>query len=73
MNKEIRKMIIVKTQSREEEYKVLSKIHEQLVGNQDYIDSRIVLNDSSTRRDGTENEIHLIIFNNSETDPEISI
>ena len=42
-----------------------NSIHQQLVGNQDYIDSRIVLNDSSTRRDGTENEIHLIIFNNS--------
>lgn len=73
MDKEIRKMIVIKTQTSEEEYNILSKIHNQLVGNKDYIDSRIVLNDSSARRDGTKNEVHFIIFSNSETNPEIII
>lgn len=34
-------------------------LHELLVGNEDYINNNIVLNDSKTRQDGTENEIHI--------------
>lgn len=70
---EIRRLIIVKIPSHEEEYHVAEKIHNQLVGNKDYIECRIVLNMSADRTDGTENEVHVYIFNDSKTDPEICI
>ena len=70
---EARRVIRISTNSKEEESKVMENIHKQLVGNQDYIDNRIVLNDSSTRNDGTENEVHLYIFNDSISDPDIKI
>lgn len=70
---EARRVIRISTNSKEEEFKVMENIHKQLVGNQDYIDNRIVLNDSSTRNDGTENEVHLYIFNDCITRPDIKI
>ena len=73
MEQEIKRMVIIKTQSREEEFRIADKIHNQLVGNPDYIESRICLNMSKDRDDGTENEVHLIIFNDSESEPEITI
>ena len=73
MDNSIKKKIIIKTNSKEEEIKTLSEIHNQLVGNIDYIDNNIILNDSSTRNDNTENEIHLIIFNDCKTNPIINI
>lgn len=73
MEKEIKKMVIIKTQSRQEELEIAEKIHNQLRGNEDYIDSRIVLNLSDTRDDGTENEVHLYIFNDSISNPKIII
>ena len=69
----LRKLIIIKTNSHEEEYKVAEKIHKQLVGNQDYIDCNIVLNMSSDRADETENEVHLYICDDAKTNPEIKI
>jgi hypothetical protein len=69
----LRKLIIIKTNSHEEEYEVCKKIHEQLVGNQDYIDCNIVLNMSSDRVDETENEVHLYIFDDAKANPEIKI
>lgn len=73
MEKDLRRLIVVKTQSKEEELQIGEKIHNQLIGNQDYIDCRIVLNLSSDRDDGTENEVRLYIFNDSISDPEITI
>lgn len=69
----IRKQIIIKTKDPDMEGRVLNKIHNQLVGNQDYIGSRICLNRSKDRNDGTQNEVHLYIFEDSESDPEINI
>lgn len=69
----IRKQIIIKTKDPDMEGRVLNKIHNQLVGNQDYIGSRICLNRSKDRNDGTQNEVHLYIFEDSESDPEIKI
>lgn len=69
----LRKLIIVKTNSLDEEYEVAKKIHKQLVGNQDYIDCNIVLNMSSDRADETENEVHLYICDDAKTNPEIKI
>lgn len=70
---EIRRQIIIKTPSHEEEYRIAEKIHNQLVGNEDYIECRIVLNMSADRADDTENEVHVYIFNDSKSDPEIRI
>ena len=69
----LRKFIIVKTNSHEEEYEVAEKIRNQLAGNQDYVDCDIVLNMSSDRRDETENEVHLYIFDDAKSNPEITI
>ena len=61
MENEIKRMVIIKTQTKEEEFRIAEKIHNQLVGNSDYIESRICLNMSRDRDDATENEIHLTI------------
>lgn len=70
----LRRQIIIKTNTQEEEYRIAEKIHNQLVGNEDYVECRIILNMSADRiDDDTENEVHVYIFNDSETDPEIII
>lgn len=73
MNESLRKLIIIKTKTEEEESAVMESIHNQLVGNPDYIECRIILNNSSTRNDGTKNEVHVYIFNDSESNPQITI
>ena len=70
---ELKKLIVVKTNSREEELKILDNFHMQLVGSKDYIESKIILNDSSARADNTKNEVHVYVFNDSETDVNINI
>lgn len=70
---ELRRQIIVKCLSREEELAVATNIHNQLMGNPDYRKNRIILNMSDARNDGTENEVHVYIFNDSVTDPFITI
>ena len=52
---------------------MLASLHNQLKGNQDYIENRIVLNDSETRRDGTTCEIHVYIFEDCKNVPELKI
>ena len=68
----VKKCIVVKAADEDQMGEIATRIHEQLVGNQDYIDSNIVL---SMEPDGeeTKNEIHVIIFNNSKTEPNITI
>lgn len=68
----LKKHIIIKTNSNEEMHYMGNCIYEQLVGNQDYIDSRIIL---SMEPDGeeTKNEIHVLVFNDSKSNPEIII
>lgn len=73
MDSQLRRQIIIKTASPEEEFRIAEKIHNQLVGNQDYIDCNIVLNISAYRRDDTKNEVHVYIFDESESDPIITI
>ena len=73
INSEIRKLITIKTADDKTEAEVLNKIHTQLVGNEDYINNNIILNDSSTRQDGTENEVRVYIFKESKTEPQITI
>ena len=69
----LRKLIIIKTNSHEEEWEVAKKIHEQLVGNEDYIENRIILSMSTEIPYEVENEVHLYIFEDSKSNPEITI
>ena len=68
----VKECITIKTEDGKE-FETMEKIHEQLVGNQDYIDSNIILNDSSTRRDGTKNEVRVYIFDECKNRPVIKI
>lgn len=68
----MKECIIIKTEEGRE-FETMEKIHEQLVGNKDYIDSNIILNDSSTRRDGTKNEVRVYIFHECKNRPVIKI
>ena len=68
----IKECITIKTEDGKE-FETMEKIHEQLVGNKDYIDSNIILNDSSTRYDGTKNEVRVYIFDECEKRPVIKI
>ena len=70
---EFKKQIIVKTATHDEEYNVAESIHNLLVGNPDYIESRVVLNMSADRKDGTENEVHVYIFPDAKTDIEFAV
>ena len=74
----LRKLIILRAASEYDELNIQNIIHEQLVGNMDYVDSRIILNDSSTRKilgpeEEFKGEVHIYIFNDSETDPDFII
>lgn len=69
----LKKEIRIKCISSEACEKTMRSIHEQLVGNEDYINSNIILNDSETRRDETVNEIHLLFFEECENVPSIVI
>lgn len=69
----VRKVMIIRTNSEEEEFEVATKIHNQLADNKDYIESRIVLNISRDRDDGSKNEVRLYIFKDATTNPEIAV
>lgn len=73
MDSELKKLVVIKTDTAEEELKVATSIHEQLVGNEDYKENRIILNLSKDRDDDTENEVHLYIFNDCKSSKEIKI
>ena len=68
----MKECIIIKTEEGRE-FETMEKIHEQLVGNKDYIDSNIILNDSLTRCDGTKNEVRVYIFDECKNRPVIKI
>ena len=68
----VKECIVIKTEDGKE-FETMEKIHEQLVGNQDYINSNIVLNDSSNRCDGTKNEVRVYIFDECKERPVIKI
>ena len=68
----VQECVIIKTEDGKE-FETMEKIHEQLVGNKDDINSNIVLNDSSTRCDGTKNEVRVYIFDECKNRPVIKI
>lgn len=63
--------IIIKTDSRKSRIEVLENIHKQLVGNQDYIDCNIILNDDNTSFDGTGHEVHVYMYGDIKNRPDI--
>lgn len=69
MDDGLAKEIIIKCGSSEEMCKIRDKIHDQLVGNIDYIDSNIVLNDGCV----DENSVWLGIFKECKEVPDIKI
>lgn len=72
MDKSIKRFIRIETNTEEEMLAIRDRIHEQLVGNKDYVDSNIVLNGSDDRLENGY-EIHLYIFNDCEYIPPITI
>ena len=59
--------IIIITNDNKEKMRIANLIHNQLVGNKDYINCNIILNDYY------ENEINLYVFNECENIPNIVI
>ena len=67
MDEDLKMQIIIITNDNKEKRRIANSIHQQLVGNKDYIDCNIVLNDYY------ENEINLYISNECENVPDIVI
>ena len=67
MDNDFKMQIIIITNDNKEKRRISNLIHNQLVGNKDYIDCNIILNDYY------ENEINLYIFNECENVPNIVI
>lgn len=64
---ELKMHISIKTINNEEKMRIGNSIHDQLVGNSDYIDSNIILNIDD------ENEVNLYVFKECENVPKIII
>ena len=72
MDNNIKRLIRIETNTEEEMLTIKSRIHDQLVGNKDYIDCNIVLNGSDDRLENGY-EIHLYIFEECTYIPSIAI
>ena len=67
-------MIRIQCDSEEEMLRVKENIHNQLTGNEDYINCNIILNGSDDRMlSEDENGVHVYIFNECKYVPPISI
>lgn len=72
MNTELKKTISIQTNSIEEMHKVRDALHSQLVGKDDYIESRVVLNCSEeTQESGY--IVNVFIFEDCVDVPELII
>ena len=67
MDENFKMHIIIRTNDVKEKRRIANSIHQQLVGNKDYIDCNIILNDYY------EDEINLYIFNECKNVPNIII
>ena len=67
MENDFKMHIIIITNDNKEKMRIANLIHCQLVGNKDYIDCNIILNDYY------ENEINLYVFNECKNVPNIVI
>lgn len=66
-NQEVKMYIQIEVPTDEEKMKIGEKIHEQLRGNQDYIDNNIILNVDEM------GAVRLWVFNECENIPQITI
>lgn len=69
------KVVTIQCENPEETFRVASSIHEQLHGNQDYIDSEIVLHysDAADIERGEPNRVWLYISADVKTMPDITM
>ena len=67
MENNLKLHVIIRTSNEEEQLRIGNSIHEQLVGNMDYVNSNIVLNIDK------ENEVNLWVFDECESIPKITI
>lgn len=67
MDNDFKMHVIIITNDNKEKMRIANLIHDQLVGNKDYIDCNIILNDYY------ENEINLYISNECKNIPNIVI
>ena len=67
MDEDFKMHIIIRTNDVKEKRRIANSIHQQLVGNKDYIDCNIILNIDD------KNEVNLYIFNECENVPDIII
>ena len=65
MEEKLKKEIIITVKNEKEQMRIANSIHHQLVGNQDYIDSNIVLSIDEN------NTVRLYIFEECENEPDI--
>ena len=75
ISSDVKKVIVIKTSSKEDELAIGTQIHNQLRGNTDYIENNIVLSISQSFEKGTmnENEVQLWIAKSSSSYPIIRI
>ncbi|MDE6041508.1 MAG: hypothetical protein K2F99_08025 [Muribaculaceae bacterium] len=71
-NTEIRRQIILTYADKTEAYNTAGKIHAQLAGNKDYVESRIVLNLDYRTEDGLYMVFYAVMAD-SESDPKIEL
>lgn len=69
MEENVKRHVRIFVPTDEERNRIGSKIHEQLIGNQDYIDNKIVLNIDLKGAEGY--EVNLYIFKDSKTLPDL--
>ena len=74
----LKRLIWIQCDSEEEMLRVKENIHNQLTGNEDYINCNIILNGSDDRmlsedENDYENEVHVYIFNECKYVPPITI
>lgn len=67
MNEKVKYHIAIETSTNDEKMEIGQSIHNQLVGNQDYIHDRIILNIDGYER------VELLIFEDCENVPKITL
>lgn len=69
------KVVEIRCENHEETFRIASSIHEQLCGNQDYIDSEIILHYSDAKDDamGEPNKVWLYVSDEVKTMPDITL
>ena len=70
---DLKRVITIVAEDEEAMQAIKESIHNQLVGNQDYIDNNIILNGSDDRNDRSENTVCVYIFQECEHIPKLTL